>query len=230
MPNWTNNHIVFIGSKKAVKAFMKKAKPQQDDKGNKVYALSSWLPIPKTFLEHDTTNYEKDMPSVAAYQQKKYGVVGWYQWRLLNYGCKWDSAFDSLEISEDGTKIDVQCDTPWSAPLAWCMTMADRNPELRIEIYSHYEDNANEGVIFEDGEYYDFDFSEIIENAKLYITHKIENDDGLTDKEKSIRKKMLESFFKHDCWEAELELTDEGLYDQFFDALEWMDEPDEEDS
>lgn len=44
----------------------------------------------------------------------------WHDWRLANWGTKWDVRYDSLKIhSMSDTSITVQFDTAWSPPQEW---------------------------------------------------------------------------------------------------------------
>lgn len=53
---------------------------------------------------------------------KTYGCKDWYDWRLINYGCKWDCSDPSELLGVEtinGTKsVSIFFDTPWDAPYA----------------------------------------------------------------------------------------------------------------
>ena len=75
-------------------------------------------------LKTDTTNYAKDFPKVAAYQKRKFGVVGWYDYNCFKrFGCKWDAQLCKPSISQARlTKkyvISFEVETPWSYPQLW---------------------------------------------------------------------------------------------------------------
>jgi hypothetical protein len=110
---------------------------------NKI-TMRSWLPMPKTFKEWDTTNnmdtfewfsHDKNLPQeelhkeyekyvrgykrACQYQRDKYGVVGWYDYNCLTLGCKWDAELKCLSILEetkDTIIIAFTLETAWSMP------------------------------------------------------------------------------------------------------------------
>lgn len=110
-------------------------------------ATFSFLPHPKTFDHWDTTNkmldYENwcrksgtmDYPNpeeayrkyvrgyrrAVAYQKKKYGLVGWYEWAAKHHGCKW-AAFERWKClkDEDGIMLlSAKVESPWAPPITF---------------------------------------------------------------------------------------------------------------
>jgi hypothetical protein len=174
MPNWTNNSISIQGPKEVLDKFIADGKPNEDGE----YSFNSWIPIPETYRKYDTTNhpdgkgltvgehvdhFDKDSPIVTEelieeYKQatkeqaEKYGAVGWYDWRCMYYGCKWDMTFDVMDRTSD-TNLCIQVDTPWSAPSEFLLTISERYPELSINAYSVYEEGEWETIEFHDGDY-----------------------------------------------------------------------------
>ena len=45
---------------------------------------------------------------------KKYGTDDWYNWRVFNWGCKWDAK--DVELSENKTSLVYIFFTPWNSP------------------------------------------------------------------------------------------------------------------
>lgn len=91
---------------------------------DKRLTMGTFFPMPTTFLKTDTTNYAKDFPKVAAYQKRKFGVVGWYDYNCFKrFGCKWDAQLCKPSISQARlTKkyvISFEVETPWSYPQLW---------------------------------------------------------------------------------------------------------------
>ena len=63
--------------------------------------------------------YSRGFRRAAAYQKKKYGVVGWYDWNCEHYGCKWDSDFGNWKLRcerDDAIVLCADMETPWAVP------------------------------------------------------------------------------------------------------------------
>ena len=173
MPNWTFNTITITGNKNAINKFKTDAVKHEDG----TLFLSSWLPIPETFLKYDTTNHPngdglkvgekwwdglgdhgdkiiteeliEEFKRATEEQKEKYGVIGWYDYNLKTFGCKWDC---KVEIeSEDNGRITLFVDTPWSAPNNWLRTLSKNYPELSFNLHAIYEDGFWEEVEYHEG-------------------------------------------------------------------------------
>ena len=174
MPNWTYNEIVVKGEKKNLDKFMADAIRHD---GEAPLSLSSWLPIPETFLKYDTTNHPngeglrigekwwdglgdhgdevvteeliEEFKKATAEQREKYGVVGWYDYNLHTFGCKWDS--EVIVESEGEEQIVLSSDTPWTAPETWFRTISKNYPELVFSVKSTYEEGFWEEADYQAG-------------------------------------------------------------------------------
>ena len=173
MPNWTSNSINITGSKDAIKKF--KADAIKHEGG--ILLLSSWMPIPETFLKYDTTNHPygkglkvgnkwwdglghhgdeiiteeliEEFKRATEEQKEKYGVIGWYDYNLKTFGCKWDCR---VEISnESDEQIDLSTETPWYAPHNWLLTPSKNYPEISFYLNAYYEDGFWEETKYHDG-------------------------------------------------------------------------------
>lgn len=82
----------------------------------------------------------------------EYRTPAWYNWRLDNWGTKWDIAESDIAdhlapLGEDTATFTFMCWTAWSPPTpVW-----DRLVELGLSVNADYQD---EGMMFE-GEYVD---------------------------------------------------------------------------
>ena len=173
MPNWTYNRIAVKGEKKNLDKFMSDAIRSE---GGDLY-LSSWLPIPETYRKYDTTNHPdgkglkvgeewydgfgshggqlvteeliEEFKKATAEQREKYGVVGWYDYNLATFGCKWDT---EVEVEYEGEEeVALNTDTPWSAPEQWLRTISAKYPELTFNLYAQYEEGFWEEMDFRNG-------------------------------------------------------------------------------
>ena len=125
------------------------------------------VPMPGIFKRFDTTNhpngkglevgypvdpFEKDSPIVTpelledykratAAQARFYGVIGWYDWRLKNWGTKW-GAYESSEESENS----IYFETAWSFAAPVVLALSRRFPDVEIcFIYADEDAGYNTG-------------------------------------------------------------------------------------
>ena len=171
MPNWTFNTITITGNKDAIKKFKADAVKHKDG----TLSLSSWIPTPETFIKYDTTNHPdgeglnvgenwydglgdhgqtvteeliEEFKQATKEQKEKYGVVGWYDYNVKTFGCKWDS---KVNMENDVPwEIILTADTPWSAPNNWLRTLSKNYPELTFKLHAVYEEG-----FWEDAEYHE---------------------------------------------------------------------------
>jgi len=105
MPNWCNNTISLTGPKEKITAIYNKAKEDNA-------LLQQLKPMPKE-LEGTTS----PAPKEGKVQPLVDGFDNWYDWRVENWGTKWDVDADYLELSDDGTTITGWFDSAWAPPI-----------------------------------------------------------------------------------------------------------------
>ena len=235
MPNWTENRIVVTGSAEVLNKMLADGKP---NKNNEIH-FGSWFPIPETFLNYDTTNHpygdrlvvgepsswEKDAPIVteelieaykkaSAEQKEKYGVVGWYDWNVQNYGCKWDSEIVVKRVSEE--HVEFITDTPWTAPMAFLNKMSRRYPELTFTMYSHYEDGYNEIYCLNNGVAVEVSTNPVMCPANDYILKEINKRQD--SEERLLLTKCCQKYFIDGYWKVSIESPEEQ-YKMFISYL-----------
>lgn len=187
MPNWCNNTLTINGSNKDVRKFIanglhKKSVPNdaaqieglisENDSEDSCLRLTSYVPMPKTFKNYDTTNYPEKFKKQAKYQMKNYGCVGWYDWGLKYLGTKWDTELTSPKVTRwenDEISITFNFDTAWAPPVTWLENVQKKYPKLIF-----YMEFIEEGMDFRgfsetivrNGEspYIDTNFEEVGEN------------------------------------------------------------------
>lgn len=246
MPNWTNNRVSIRGLKADLDKFLNDGEKGGKNE-NGFFSFESWIPMPKTYVDYDTCNYaygerlevgkkfkryqanggdictEKDIEDYkreSKYQQETYGVVGWYDWRVKYWGCKWDT---DLEIDyQNEERIDFVFDTPWSAPREFFDEISRRYPTLEIWLYSHYEDNYNEANYYYEGNR--TDISDEIMGQISSVAKK-----GFADKLDEKGKKLFNEWIDEDCYDmsylSKFVADDNDEWEEieiaFNDWLEW---------
>jgi hypothetical protein len=123
MPNWSQNSIIITGDKETLELLKENnfsfpfIRPQPD-----------WQNIP---------NEKSELPSQPDEHGFRHFPDGthddrWYNWRLDNWGTKWNLADASIGV--DGDALVVDCLTAWSPPEELLRYATERFPSLSIEI------------------------------------------------------------------------------------------------
>ena len=250
MPNWTSNYIQMRGTKEDLdKLINDGVKRTGDDAKEGDYSFGSWIPRPKTYDEYDTTNYTPDKlrgmlgkklhpwdesapvvteeliaeyDKAVKYQRKKYGCVGWYDWNINNYGCKWDMPFFIQRISDTEATIDV--DTPWTAPSEFLLTISQRYPTLEFEVNSHYEDGMNDWRFYNEGCEMEGDLSEFQSDLHEYLTKRVNeaetiDEEPITDENRPKYLKAVDWYITSGYWRH---TSLEDNWDAFEGDVNWI--------
>ena len=160
-------------------------KPEKEG-DNPQLSLSSWIPTPETFKKYDTTNHPdgkglkvgdmfceghgdhrdkvvteeliEEFKRATEEQRTKYGVVGWYDYNVKTFGCKWDSEVCVESIND--TEINLSAETPWCAPDKWLLTISEKYPDLTFHLHADYEEGFWEDLDFQEGRRAEIDSGE----------------------------------------------------------------------
>lgn len=160
MPNWVKNTVALKGTKQQMtKLFSQVADVKTwEDVENKIdnleLTMRSFLPMPQTFLDWDTTNdmekfewfcegknqpeeelrkeyenYVRGYKEACEHQQEFYGCVGWYEYNRKTLGCKWDANLENITIADELEKDDIvivyfSLETAWSIPIPFLQHLA----------------------------------------------------------------------------------------------------------
>ena len=132
MPNWCTNYVDITSDDKAAFAELLKKIDHKDGFFQQV------LPCPAELVDNDLTTWGGTDEEQAAREIKKkemaetYGSPSWYEWRIDNWGTKWDvNGFELFEI--DGNTIRLQFDTAWSPPIEIYHALKDQGFTINAE-------------------------------------------------------------------------------------------------
>lgn len=179
MPNWCENELKVRGTKEDLEKFLNYG-------GNSKFTFGKYIPMPETYEKFDTTNkmlnrnnldystkkpifnsdeeyetYKKGYEDAVNYQRETYGVVGWYEWRLENYGTRGDVNDVEMvteHISDDYESITMHFDTAWSPCINFVRNVSKMFPDLEFELTYIETGNFFCGIYtsyFSDGEQYE---------------------------------------------------------------------------
>jgi len=135
MPNWCNNSITISGPTETIKQLWDDAQTAHEGEFG---LLSAIAPMPK---ELEGTTAPSDSPN-------------WYDWRVSNWGTKWDINGEGLEFvdNEDGTAyISGWFDSAWSPPIGAYEKFCDDMDNCSLEA-SYYEPGMDFGGFWTDGD------------------------------------------------------------------------------
>lgn len=146
MPNWCENDLVMYGPAEVVEAIYNKSLIE----GNGFDMLEAFLPTPEELLGNSA---ETD------------GVLttsdnGWYNWRLDNWGTKWQMKGKAIPVErvytldeEDGNRtsmlmIQMNFDTAWSPPEPGIESIAKMFPDVHFFITYKEEGMGYQGFSY----------------------------------------------------------------------------------
>ena len=123
MPNWCNNSINISGSTETIKTLWDEANKEGSG------LLNAMKPMPK---ELDGTTSPTPQEGQAGYkgpQPKIDGFDNWYDWRVQNWGTKWDiDPGEGLEFTDNGdgtAQISGWFESAWAPPIQAYDTFLD---------------------------------------------------------------------------------------------------------
>ena len=143
MPNYCNNTITLIGPKDKITALDNKAKKEDA-------LLQQLKPMPEA-LDGTTS----PAPAEGTPQPLVDGFDNWYDWRVENWGTKWDVDMDGLELTNGGTTINGWFDSAWAPPIHAYEYFLKDNEDCSLSSYyyeggcdfaGHWEDYADAEV------------------------------------------------------------------------------------
>lgn len=109
MPNWCHNHLEITGEAEHLAQLNWEQQGFFDHKVEPQQLLfAQYLPQPK-----DIGKY-------------------WYDWRLENWGCKWDCVIEEAALESD--YIRLQFDSPWSPPIEGLTTLSQKFSQLTFRL------------------------------------------------------------------------------------------------
>jgi hypothetical protein len=118
MPNWCNNVLTITHDdateiQRAIKAF------------NEGRLLEEFLPCPAELMDTIAGSLGQGTPEQAELELKeqanmeKYGFRNWWDWKVANWGTKWDISCDSPADLIEGKSVTLSFDTAWAPPCNW---------------------------------------------------------------------------------------------------------------
>jgi hypothetical protein len=148
MPNWCSNTLIVEGDLNELVDFKKKVLiPSESIKGDLDFTMEVLYPTPAELLEMtapvmwrgeaDDEEGKKEFEENAKAIKEKYGHEDWYNWRVSNWGTKWDAS-DSYVDERDGESLSINYTTAWGPNDNWVKYASEQFPKLKF--YLSYEE------------------------------------------------------------------------------------------
>ncbi len=153
MPNWCFNALnISVESPKQLQKLMQAITNDSEQP----FDFNRIIPIPEELANTSSPNKDN-----ADEMKKKYGFSDWYDWRVTNWGTKWNASDVELDI-ETSQQIRIRFNTAWSPPTPVITKIAEKFPFAFITL-----DWEEEGGYYGNSEY---------ENGRLTLEHEGEMD------------------------------------------------------
>lgn len=151
MPNWCENLFKIEGEPEKVLELISKLTGKSIgnfDELNKIsdekeipFFFQNTFPTPLALIDTMAGNYpagsdeEKALNELQLNNKKEYGYKNWYDWRIANWGTKWDvesaKIYDLWQYGNNALVI-FEFDTAWSPPNEWLLKTSKSFPELTL--------------------------------------------------------------------------------------------------
>lgn len=119
MPNWCYNQFTVVHEdQQMIERFVKAVEE------NKL--LNEFIPMPKEL--EDTTSPSRDTNEQLI---EKYGYNNWYNWRIDNWGTKWDISSGAV-VELIGNEAFGSFSTAWSPPIPFFEALTDLGFDVNI--------------------------------------------------------------------------------------------------
>mgnify|MGYP003335277890 FL=1 len=144
MPNWCSNTLIVEGDLNELVDFKSKVLVQSDhEKGGLDFTMEKLYPTPPELLEmtspvswrgeKDDEEGKKAFEEHVKAMKEKYGYEDWYNWRVYNWGTKWDVS-DSWVDEHDGDALTVNYTTAWGPNDRFIKFASEKYPNLKFKL------------------------------------------------------------------------------------------------
>ena len=123
MPNWCTNEVDIVGDRETIQQVVETVKNK--DAGAGIFQMNDFVPMPN---ELEGTTAPQDTPN-------------WYNWRVSNWGTKWDLDEETQMIVEEKS-IGLGFNTAWSPNCEFWTAFSEKYPTLEIH-HRYYEEGMS---------------------------------------------------------------------------------------
>lgn len=132
MPNWCENTLSANGTAEDISAFVK----WLDDKP---FSFERIDPTPEELKDNAPFSQSRKDSGAGKELIEKFGSDNWYDWRVQNWGCKWDiDENEGKPAHSSAESIGFEFQTPWGPPERAIYTLSLKFPTLTFFL-GYYE-------------------------------------------------------------------------------------------
>jgi hypothetical protein len=144
MPNWCHNTLFVEGDLDELVDFKSKVLVQSDyEKGGLDFTMEVLHPTPPELLEMTSPvmwrGEDDDEEGERAFQEhtkaieEKYGYSDWYDWRVSNWGTKWNATDSSID-EHNGEALTIEYDTAWGPNTLFVKFASEKYRKLKFRL------------------------------------------------------------------------------------------------
>ena len=160
MPNWCSNSLVIEGNAADIAKF-------REWLNDAPLTLQKVLPMPSE-LEGTTSPTPKGEEENAKLLAEKYGASNWYDWRVNNWGTKWDVEMNEDDCDSDGSRIVFWFDSAWSPPIKVIVALGNLFPNLTLTLNYREDGCAFAGTLKVSGDEYEDIYHDSSQDEEAY--------------------------------------------------------------
>jgi len=123
MPNWCYNRVEICGEPEEMEEFRKLVESKEQK-----FDFNKIIPMPKELEK--TTKGSNHVVSKELIE--KYGADNWYDWRVSNWGVKWEADVNEDDMQDEGDYVQYTFDTAWGPPHEIFYAIKNKFPDLGI--------------------------------------------------------------------------------------------------
>lgn len=160
MPNWCQNNLRVYGDTIEISEFKQATLKlvKEENLETTEFTFEGLYPTPEELLNSispakiEDGETEEQFSARLKRLREEYGASDWYEWRIENWGTKWDA--DETLILEDSVDELYLCfNTAWAPPTEWLKKVSLRFPNLNFVMDYMEEGQGYCGVLdISDGE------------------------------------------------------------------------------
>ena len=149
MPNYCQNNLNVWGDATELSDFKKNClvKADSDSPYEYDFTFEGLYPTPEELSNNDSPVSKRDDESENDFKfrlnryENEYGYTSWYEWRIHNWGTKWD-ACETVIITNEEDELYVGFDTAWTPPVNWLKKVSTKYPNLNF-LMDYIEEGVN---------------------------------------------------------------------------------------
>jgi hypothetical protein len=149
MPNYCQNNLSVWGDITELSDFKRNCLVKADA-GSPYefdFTFEGLYPTPQELADNQSPvnktddETESDFKARLKRYEEDYGYTNWYEWRIHNWGTKWDAS-ETIIITNESDELYIGFDTAWAPPINWLKKVSIQYPNLSFRM-DYMEEGQN---------------------------------------------------------------------------------------